>query len=76
MKQTITQKQQEILTLIYKYRFLNRIQIQKFLNHKYHKRSDKYKVGYDKNPRNRYKFELFIRFEIEKHVKTQRKFRY
>lgn len=34
----ITQKQQEILKLIYKYRFLNRIQIQAFLNHKYHKR--------------------------------------
>jgi hypothetical protein len=30
----ITKKQQEILTLLYKYRFLNRIQIQAFLNHK------------------------------------------
>jgi len=34
----ITNKQIEILNLIYKYRFLNRIQIQAFLNHKYHKR--------------------------------------
>lgn len=34
----ITSKQQEILLLIYKYRFLNRIQIQTFLNHKAHKR--------------------------------------
>jgi hypothetical protein len=34
----ITTKQHEILTLIYRYRFLNRIQIQSFLNHKYHKR--------------------------------------
>lgn len=33
-KQTITPKQLEILKLIYRYRFLNRIQIQKFLNHK------------------------------------------
>jgi hypothetical protein len=31
---TITKKQQEILTLLYKYRFLNRIQIQALLNHK------------------------------------------
>jgi len=38
MTKPITQKQQEILTLLYKYRFLNRIQIQTFLNHKYHKR--------------------------------------
>ncbi|MCL5411056.1 MAG: replication-relaxation family protein [Patescibacteria group bacterium] len=38
MTKLITQKQQEILTLLYKYRFLNRIQIQTFLNHKYHKR--------------------------------------
>jgi hypothetical protein len=30
----ITPKQQEILKLLYKYRFLNRIQIQKLLNHK------------------------------------------
>ena len=30
----ITTKQQEILKLIYKYRFLNRIQIQKLLKHK------------------------------------------
>jgi hypothetical protein len=30
----ITKKQQEVLTLLYKYRFLNRIQIQAFLNHK------------------------------------------
>jgi len=34
----ITNKQIEILNLIYTYRFLNRIQIQAFLNHKYHKR--------------------------------------
>ncbi|MCX6810335.1 MAG: hypothetical protein NTY30_01185 [Candidatus Berkelbacteria bacterium] len=34
----ITNKQIEILNLIYTYRFLNRIQIQTFLNHKYHKR--------------------------------------
>ena len=33
-KLTITPKQLEILKLIYRYRFLNRIQIQKFLNHK------------------------------------------
>ncbi len=31
---TITKKQQEILKLLYKYRFLNRIQIQSLLNHK------------------------------------------
>jgi hypothetical protein len=30
----ITKKQQEILALLYKYRFLNRIQVQAFLNHK------------------------------------------
>ena len=30
----ITNKQQEILLLIYKYRYLNRIQIQQLLNHK------------------------------------------
>jgi hypothetical protein len=34
----ITPKQQEIPKLIYKFRFLNRIQIQTLLNHKYHKR--------------------------------------
>jgi hypothetical protein len=34
----ITNKQIEILNLIYKYRFLNRIQIQAFLNHKDHRR--------------------------------------
>lgn len=34
---TITPKQQAILTLLYQYRFLNRIQIQSFLQHKYHK---------------------------------------
>lgn len=33
-KLTITPKQQEILKLIYRYRFLDRIQIQTFLNHK------------------------------------------
>ena len=36
--QTITTKQEEILTLIYKYKFLNRIQIQSFLKHKDHRR--------------------------------------
>jgi hypothetical protein len=35
---TITPKQLEILILLYRYRFLNRIQIQKFLNHKDPKR--------------------------------------
>ena len=34
----ITNKQIEILNLIYKHRFLNRIQIQQFLNHKDHRR--------------------------------------
>ena len=34
----ITNKQIEILNLIYTYRFLNRIQIQAFLNHKDHRR--------------------------------------
>ena len=34
----ITPKQQQILKLIYKFRFLNRLQIQRFLNHKNHKR--------------------------------------
>jgi len=34
----ITAKQQEIPKLIYKFRFLNRLQIQKLLNHKYHNR--------------------------------------
>jgi len=34
----ITNKQIEILNLIYRYRFLNRIQIQAFLNHKDHRR--------------------------------------
>lgn len=38
MTNKITTKQQEILKLLYKYKFLNRIQIQAFLNHKYHKR--------------------------------------
>lgn len=39
MTQTkITNKQQSILTLLYRFRFLNRIQIQKLLRHKYHKR--------------------------------------
>lgn len=33
----ITNKQKEILLLLYKFRFLNRIQIQKLLNHKHHK---------------------------------------
>lgn len=36
--QHITTKQEEILTLIYKYKFLNRIQIQKLLKHKDHRR--------------------------------------
>lgn len=35
---TITTKQEEILTLLYKYKFLNRIQIQTFLKHKDHRR--------------------------------------
>jgi hypothetical protein len=34
----ITPKQQEIPKLIYKFRFLNRLQIQTLLNHNYHKR--------------------------------------
>lgn len=34
----ITPKQQEIPKLIYKFRFLNRLHIQKLLKHKYHKR--------------------------------------
>lgn len=34
----ITPKQQEIPKLIYKFRFINRLQIQKLLHHKYHKR--------------------------------------
>lgn len=38
MTNKITQKQEEILKYLYQYRFLNRIQIQKFLKHKYHKR--------------------------------------
>src|SRR5450830_1672307 len=33
----ITNKQQEILTLIYQFRFLNRVQIQTLLNHKDYK---------------------------------------
>lgn len=36
--QHITTKQEEILTLIYKYKFLNRIQIQALLKHKDHRR--------------------------------------
>ena len=35
---SITNKQQEILKLLYKYRFLNRIQIQQLMNHKDKKR--------------------------------------
>ncbi len=38
MNNKITTKQQEILKLLYKYKFLDRKQIQSFLNHKYHKR--------------------------------------
>ncbi len=38
MKQTITEKQEEILEHLYKYKFLDRKQIQTLLNHKYHKR--------------------------------------
>jgi hypothetical protein len=38
MTHKITTKQQEILKLLYKYKFLDRKQIQAFLNHKYHKR--------------------------------------
>ena len=37
-QQKITTKQSEILTLLYKYKFLNRIQIQQFLKHKDHRR--------------------------------------
>jgi len=35
---TITNKQQSILTLLYRFRFLNRTQIQTILKHKHHKR--------------------------------------
>jgi len=38
MTNKITTKQQEILKLLYQYKFLDRKQIQAFLNHKYHKR--------------------------------------
>jgi len=38
MTNKITTKQQEILKLLYKYKFLDRKQIQAFLDHKYHKR--------------------------------------
>lgn len=38
MQQNITPKQLEIVNLLYKYRFLNRIQLQKFLHHKDTKR--------------------------------------
>lgn len=38
MTNKITPKQELILQYLYQYRFLNRIQIQTFLNHKYHKR--------------------------------------
>lgn len=38
MTKTITPKQELILKYLYQYKFLNRIQIQAFLNHKYHKR--------------------------------------
>ncbi len=34
----LTNKQQEILTLLYRFRFLNRIQLQELLNHAYHNR--------------------------------------
>lgn len=37
-KQKITPKQLEILHLLYRFRFLDRIQIQRFLNHKNHRR--------------------------------------
>ena len=48
---TITNKQQSILILIYRFRFLNRTQIQTILKHKYHKRiidwlNDLYKKEY------------------------------
>ena len=33
----ITTKQEEILALLYRYRFLNRIQIQTLMHHKDHK---------------------------------------
>ncbi len=38
MNKTITPKQELILQYLYQYKFLNRIQIQALLNHKYHKR--------------------------------------
>lgn len=38
MSQSITQKQVEILDLLYRFRFLNRIQIQAFLHHKDYRR--------------------------------------
>jgi len=38
MTNKITTKQKAILKLLYKYKFLDRKQIQAFLNHKYHKR--------------------------------------
>jgi hypothetical protein len=38
MTKTITPKQELILKYLYQYKFLNRIQIQALLNHKYHKR--------------------------------------
>ncbi|MEI6133107.1 MAG: replication-relaxation family protein [Bacillota bacterium] len=38
MTNKITPKQEQILRLLYKYKFLDRKQIQAFLNHKYHKR--------------------------------------
>ena len=36
--ESVTNKQLEILILLYRYRFLNRIHIQHFLNHKNHSR--------------------------------------
>ena len=32
--QQITRRQEEILTLIYRFRFINRIQLQRYFNHK------------------------------------------
>jgi len=39
---SLTTKQKEILYLLYRFRFLNRIQIQKLLNHKTHNRINKW----------------------------------
>ena len=36
----ISNKEKEIIKLIYQFRFLNRIQIQNFLNHKHHSQTN------------------------------------